>query len=66
MIPESFVALDAMPVTATGKVDRIALSRMTPRRPALDTVFVAPRTPLEKELAHVWTEVLYPRLDRDP
>ena len=66
MIPESFLMLDAMPLTATGKVDRVALPRTDRTRGSLNTVFVAPRTRLEKEIANVWAEVLTLDVDRDP
>ncbi len=58
MIPASFVVLDAMPLTATGKVDRKALPAPSQTRPELNTIFVAPRTLFEKELAQVWAEIL--------
>ena len=57
MIPSSFVVLDAMPVTPTGKVDRSALPAPSRTRPELTTIFVAPRTLVEKELAQVWAEL---------
>ena len=62
MIPSSFVVLDAMPVTPIGKVDRSALPAPSRTRPELNTIFVAPRTLCEKELAQVWAEIL--TLDR--
>ncbi len=58
MIPSSFVVLDAMPLTPTGKVDRKALPAPSRARPELNTSFVAPRTLFEKELAQVWAEIL--------
>jgi hypothetical protein len=58
MIPSSFVMLDAMPVTPIGKVDRSALPAPSRTRPELTTIFVAPRTLVEKELAQVWAELL--------
>ena len=36
----------------------MALPRTDRTRGSLNTVFVAPRTPLEKEIANVWAEVL--------
>ena len=58
MVPEVFVALDAMPMTPNGKVDR----RRLPEPPAHDeegrSVFVAPRTPMEQRIADVWSKVL--------
>ena len=45
-------------LTPTGKVDRSALPAPSRTRPELNTIFVAPRTLLEKELAQVWAEIL--------
>ncbi|MFD9359437.1 amino acid adenylation domain-containing protein [Streptomyces sp. NPDC060031] len=60
MVPAVFVALDALPLAASGKVDRKALpapgqDRMpdTGRPP-----YVAPRTATEELLARIWGEAL--------
>jgi amino acid adenylation domain-containing protein len=54
MIPTTLVELDALPLTASGKVDRRAL-----RRPgAPDRSDVAPRTPAEAVLVDVFASVL--------
>jgi acyl carrier protein len=58
MVPSSFVFLDSLPLTATGKVDRRALPPPGRNRPAIDTPFVAPRTRAEETLAAIWAEVL--------
>jgi amino acid adenylation domain-containing protein len=58
MIPAAFVMLDALPLTPTGKVDRSALPAPSRSRPELDTAFVAPRTPAERQLVQIWSEVL--------
>ncbi len=58
MIPAHFVQVDKIPLTPNGKVDRQALPHPEETRPELDTVFVAPSTPVEKALAEIWTEVL--------
>src|SRR6185369_8587707 len=59
MIPSAFVRLDALPLTANGKLDRSALTR---RELALDEVaqkeYAAPRNPMEELLAGIWREVL--------
>jgi amino acid adenylation domain-containing protein len=58
MIPSSFVFVDALPLTPTGKVDRKALTPPSRTRPLLDTAYVAPRSPVEKDLARLWAEIL--------
>jgi len=58
MIPSAVVLLDNMPLTATGKIDRRMLPDPRTARPELDRPFVAPRTPIEVQLAQIWSEVL--------
>ena len=57
MLPSSFVVLDALPLTSTGKVDRKALP--------IDQIgvetkenYLAPRTALEQVLAGIFSEIL--------
>lgn len=54
MIPTGFVELNALPLTASGKLDRRAL----PRPGGPDRSAVAPRTPAEAALADVFASVL--------
>ncbi|MFL9655985.1 amino acid adenylation domain-containing protein [Streptomyces sp. PB17] len=61
MIPAQFVPMDALPLTANGKVDRSALPDPTARETAApgDTpASVAPRTPAERLVADVWEQLL--------
>ncbi|MEV5717607.1 non-ribosomal peptide synthase/polyketide synthase [Amycolatopsis mediterranei] len=55
MVPSAFVTLEALPLSANGKVDRRALPE-----PAAEPVagYVPPRTDTERVLAEVWAEVL--------
>jgi len=57
MVPSAYVALDELPLTTNGKVNRKALPA-----PALDAlitrVYEAPLNPLEETLAQLWAEVL--------
>ncbi|MHC5857702.1 non-ribosomal peptide synthetase [Nostoc sp.] len=62
MVPSAFIMLKNLPVTPNGKVDRLALPSPDTARPDIEDIFVAPRTPVEKQLAEVWSEVL--RLER--
>jgi amino acid adenylation domain-containing protein len=58
MVPATFVTLDALPLTSSGKVDRKALPLPGSERPDLGVAFVAPRTPVEETLARAWREAL--------
>jgi amino acid adenylation domain-containing protein len=58
MIPATFVMLDALPLTPSGKVDRQALPAPGQARPALSEALVAPRTLTEDLLAGIWASVL--------
>jgi aryl carrier-like protein len=57
MVPSAFVVLDALPLSSSGKVDRRALPAPE-GQPEVGSVYVAPRTPVERTLAGVWAEVL--------
>ncbi|MEW5931565.1 MAG: amino acid adenylation domain-containing protein, partial [Gemmatimonadota bacterium] len=56
MVPAAFVVLEALPLTANGKVDRRALP--APDRGTAPDAYTAPRTPAEEVLAGIWAEVL--------
>jgi acyl carrier protein len=58
MVPALYVFLDALPVSANGKVDRNALPPPDGERPDLSSHYVAPRNELERTIANIWIEVL--------
>ncbi|HEX6749442.1 MAG TPA: amino acid adenylation domain-containing protein [Longimicrobium sp.] len=55
LVPAAFVAIDAVPLTANGKVDRSALPDPAAER---GDEFVAPRTETERVLAELWAPLL--------
>jgi amino acid adenylation domain-containing protein len=57
MVPSAVVLLEALPLTANGKVDKAQLPAPDASLVAVDT-YVAPRTETEIQLAAIWAEVL--------
>ncbi|TDP89068.1 non-ribosomal peptide synthetase [Labedaea rhizosphaerae] len=55
MVPTAFVIMDALPVAASGKLDRAALPAP---QPAHEELYVAPRTAAEELVAEVFAELL--------
>ncbi|MFN6462897.1 MAG: amino acid adenylation domain-containing protein [Nostoc sp. DedVER02] len=58
MIPAALVFLDKFPLTPNGKLNRRALPAPDSDQRNREVDFVAPHTPIEQELATIWTEVL--------
>jgi amino acid adenylation domain-containing protein len=60
MIPSSFTVLEALPLTANGKVDRQALPAPDRARPEahLEASFRQPQTEVERTIAAIWCNVL--------
>jgi amino acid adenylation domain-containing protein/non-ribosomal peptide synthase protein (TIGR01720 family) len=56
MIPQSFVTLDALPLTRNGKLDRRALP--APQAAPAQAGYQQPRTAAEEALAGIWAQVL--------
>jgi acyl carrier protein len=58
MLPSAFVFLAALPLTPNGKIDRQALPVPDPGHSPGAPAFVAPRTPVEAEIARILADVL--------
>ncbi|MFF8726760.1 non-ribosomal peptide synthase/polyketide synthase [Streptomyces sp. NPDC015171] len=58
LVPSSFTALAALPLTTSGKLDRRALPAPDLEGGDREREFTAPRTPDEETLAGIWAEVL--------
>ncbi|MFQ5382562.1 MAG: amino acid adenylation domain-containing protein, partial [Dehalococcoidia bacterium] len=56
MLPASFTPLEALPLTPSGKVDRLRLP--DPLAPDTSAGFIAPRSPAEARLAAIFADVL--------
>jgi surfactin family lipopeptide synthetase A len=58
MVPSTFVALDALPLSANGKLDRNALPAPPPAADDGPTSSAAPRTAVEEQVAVIWSRIL--------
>jgi amino acid adenylation domain-containing protein len=62
MIPQLFEAVEAIPLSANGKVDAAALPVPSGTRPELNVQYQAPGSEIEHQIASIWRELLH--LDR--
>ena len=58
MVPAVFVVVDAFPLTASGKLDRLNLPRPSRTRPDSAQPYVGPRNQMEESIARIWCELL--------
>ena len=58
MVPADFVLLDALPLTATGKLDRKALPEPAGIGTGVDDGYAPPETATEELLAGIWADLL--------
>ncbi|HEY6179586.1 MAG TPA: amino acid adenylation domain-containing protein, partial [Kofleriaceae bacterium] len=58
MVPAAIVAIDRLPVSPNGKLDRRALPAPSSRRDDLGGDYLAPDGDLEQAISRIWAEVL--------
>jgi len=58
MVPSTFMFVERLPRTRTGKLDRRALPKPKGERPETGSEFMAPRTKLESLIAKAWQDIL--------
>jgi amino acid adenylation domain-containing protein len=58
MIPSAFVSIESLPLTASGKIDRLALPDPDTLDADREARYVAPRDDVEAEIARIWGELL--------
>ncbi|MGF1739614.1 amino acid adenylation domain-containing protein [Vibrio profundum] len=60
MLPVNYINLDAIPLTANGKVDRVALLSIASETEAeiSDTIHTQPSNPTEERLKELWEQVV--------
>lgn len=58
MIPSSFMLMEDFPLTANGKVDRLALPDPSPDQAGASAQAALPTSPLEVQLAALWQQAL--------
>ena len=58
MVPATFVVMKSFPINANGKIDKRALPIPQLRSQTMHVQYVAPRNPVERQLATIWSHLL--------
>lgn len=57
-VPSAFVEMEALPLSANGKIDRLRLPEPSLSRNGVSAEFEAPQNEIEMRLAKIWSEIL--------
>ena len=58
MMPSAFVQMKIFPRTPSGKIDKRNLPKPEFKRPELDSIYIEPKTDLEKTFSKIWGSLL--------
>jgi amino acid adenylation domain-containing protein len=58
MVPAIFVLMPALPLSPSGKIDRLALPKPDHKRPDIANKYVAPRGEIEQIIVKIWQDIL--------
>ena len=62
MVPQHYLSLDRVPLTANGKIDRRTLQALWPKTSVVQSDYIAPQNAIQQKVVEIWQELLA----RDP
>ncbi|MEM8809246.1 MAG: amino acid adenylation domain-containing protein, partial [Cyanobacteria bacterium P01_G01_bin.38] len=58
MVPQHYMALEAMPLTTNGKIDRRSLQALWTVTPSVESDYVAPQNAIQARVVEIWQALL--------